>query len=250
MTVVLSLCAVALAKSEGALAGIFVALVFIGLFYSAWSRRIMITLLVIGAVVLSFNADLRHDFIKKTTLMDTDGQIRRQQWHETWQMLNASPQAFIFGAGLANYQRSVAPYHASGIYVRNDDPEFDKWVRISLEYQKTVWQPLEIYLYPHNIMLNFWSELGIVGVLLFVWIIGKFVILNFRLLILDDKHRGIVLGLLGAMTVTVVHGLVDVPYFKNDLALLFWLLVGIAGVLHSEFFRSIDRYDDYKNTII
>ena len=203
MTVVLSLCAVALAKSEGALAGIFVALVFIGLFYSAWSRRIMITLLVIGAVVLSFNAGLRHDFIKKTTLMDTDGQIRRQQWHETWQMLNASPQAFIFGAGLANYQQSVASYHASGIYVRNDDPEFDKWVRISLEYQKTVWQPLEIYLYPHNIMLNFWSELGIAGALLFVWIIGKFVILNFRLLILDDKNRGLVLGLLGAMTVTV-----------------------------------------------
>jgi len=117
---------------------------------------------------------------------------------------------------------------------RLDDPEFDKWVAISLEYQQKVWQPLEIYLYPHNIFLNFWSELGLAGMLLFVWIIGKFLMLDFRLLISDYKNKSLILGLTGAMIVIVVHGLVDAPYFKNDLAVLFWLLIGMLGVLNLE----------------
>jgi hypothetical protein len=34
----------------------------------------------------------------------------------------------------------------------------------------------------------------------------------------------------------VVHGLVDVPYFKNDLSLEFWTLVGLAwaGTQHRD----------------
>ena len=164
--------------------------------------------------------------------MDTDGQIRQELWKETWQMLKDGK--LLLGAGLANYQSAVAPYHQSGIYVRNDDPEFDKWVAISLEYQQKVWQPLEIYLYPHNIFLNFWSELGLAGMLLFVWIIGKFLMLDFRLLISDYKNKSLILGLTGAMIVIVVHGLVDAPYFKNDLAVLFWLLIGMLGVLNLE----------------
>jgi hypothetical protein len=35
------------------------------------------------------------------------------------------------------------------------------------------------------------------------------------------------LGIVLAMVAIIVHGLVDVPYFKNDLALEFWTLLGI-----------------------
>jgi hypothetical protein len=31
-----------------------------------------------------------------------------------------------------------------------------------------------------------------------------------------------------ALVAVVVHGLVDVPYFKNDLAFEFWVLIGVA----------------------
>ena len=37
-------------------------------------------------------------------LKDISGEIRKQQWRETWQILNASPKNFIFGAGLSGYQ--------------------------------------------------------------------------------------------------------------------------------------------------
>ena len=30
------------------------------------------------------------------------------------------------------------------------------------------------------------------------------------------------------MVAVIVHGLVDVPYFKNDLALEFWTFLGLA----------------------
>lgn len=39
----------------------------------------------------------------------------------------------------------------------------------------------------------------------------------------------LVMGLLSAMVVIVVHGLVDVPYFKNDLAVMFWALVAMIS---------------------
>jgi hypothetical protein len=40
--------------------------------------------------------------------------------------------------------------------------------------------------------------------------------------------RPVHLGVLLAMVAILVHGLVDVPYFKNDLAFEFWLLAGLT----------------------
>jgi len=234
MTIVVSMLSIYFAKSEGALIGIAVALIAMGILCNKWTRRTVLSLIVVGMLIMGLNMSLREPIVRKIALMDLDGQIRRQQWSETWQMLTSSPKHFIFGAGLGSYQTAIAPFHKSGIYVRNNDPEFDKWVAISLEYQQKVWQPLEIYLYPHNIFLNFWTELGFAGVLLFLWIILRFLILDFRLLILDCRYKNIALGLMGAMTVIIIHGLVDVPYFKNDLAIIFWMLIGIMGVYQLE----------------
>jgi hypothetical protein len=48
------------------------------------------------------------------------------------------------------------------------------------------------------------------------------------------------LGVLLALVSMAVHGLVDVPYFKNDLSFEFWVLLAIAwaGITAS---RSRDR---------
>jgi len=97
---------------------------------------------------------------------------------------------------------------------------------------------LEIYLYPHNLVLNFWSELGLAGLLLFIWIILKYFWLGISSLSLrgsaSDRsnlttEKYLVIGLISAMVVIIVHGLVDVPYFKNDLAIMFWLLAATMG---------------------
>ena len=65
--------------------------------------------------------------------------------------------------------------------------------------------------------------------MLFVWIIVKYFIIGFRNL--KKENRFIALGLIGAMVAIVVHGMVDVPYFKNDLAVMFWLVIAMLGSL-------------------
>jgi O-antigen ligase len=127
-------------------------------------------------------------------------------WGETWQMLKDRP---ILGAGLAGYQQVVEPYH---------DKEY-----------------IEIYLYPHNVILNFWSEVGILGLLAFLGIVIWFYNKGFK--IRDNLSAMLMAGML----VILVHGLVDVPYFKNDLAILFWILVGGMAILNTAEIREIEE---------
>lgn len=95
----------------------------------------------------------------------------------------------------------------------------------------------EFLLYPHNIILNAWVELGLAGALLFCWLIIDACRRAFRLVqsALTPFGHQLVYGTLAALLAVVVHGIVDVPYFKNDLAIQFWFLLSlipIAGRLH------------------
>src|SRR6185436_15836198 len=75
--------------------------------------------------------------------------------------------------------------------------------------------------YPHNIFLNFWVELGILGLISFLWIM----FLSFQ----QHKNKANVFTLAAIvyLVIFLIHGLVDAPYFKNDLALLFWFVVSL-----------------------
>jgi len=242
ITIILSLLAIYFAKSEGALAGVAAALFIFGLLYNKKSRWVIAGLAVLAAGGIAINSQARDYAINKIMLRDLDGQIRRQIWVETWEMLASNPKNFIFGAGLANYQSAVAPYHQDGIFVRDyNDLDWHRKTVFNAEYRAKVWQPVEIYLYPHSLFFNFWVELGLAGVLLFIWIIGKFFVIGYKLYVKNEDYSSIILGLIGAMIVIIVHGLVDVPYFKNDLAVLFWILVGIIGVYRIEFFPQINE---------
>jgi O-antigen ligase len=224
LTIIISLLAVIFAKSVGGAIGIGAGLIFFGLLAGKKSRiatLVIIFLFIVGVAI----SPMRGTALKYLTLNDFSGQVRRLQWEETWAMLKDG--RIITGAGLANYQKTIKPYHVDGFFYNKDnDPNFRmKIVWGGDYYKKKYWQPLEIYLYPHNIFLNFWSELGLVGMLIFVWIIFKFYYLGFKILRQAENNKFLIIGLLSAMTVTVVHGLVDVPYFKNDLAVMFWILI-------------------------
>jgi len=240
ITIILSLLSIYFAHSEGAIVGIAAGVIMFGLL--AGRRMSVVTLGVLGIVAIIFfaNANLHDKIIEKGTLGDFSGEVRKQQWRETWAMLTESPQRFILGAGLANYQGAVKPYHQEGIFFNQDkDPDFyRKLVIFNNEYKEKYWRPVEVYLYPHNIFLNFWSELGLAGALLIVWIIIKFyylgakLIKNYELQITNNGiyNKYIVVSLLSAMTAIVIHGAVDVPYFKNDLAVMFWMIIALMGM--------------------
>ncbi len=87
--------------------------------------------------------------------------------------------------------------------------------------------------HPHNWVLDFWLRLGIPGLL---WMVATLVYFFRTVLALCRKWAGtalgaLSLGLLASMTDYVVHGLLDMAYFTMDLALSFWLTVGLVVIL-------------------
>lgn len=237
---ILSVLAILAAESEGALAGVLAGLAFFFFFYSKKTRWVTLLILIIISAGVMAIPKTRDFAVKKITLRDLSGEIRKQQWRETREMLNEG--RIISGAGLDNYQASVKPFHQEGIFFNHDDNER---FRLDIvfggpEKQAKYWQPVEIYMYPHNILLNFWTELGLAGMILFLLIVAKFFIIGFKVKGQMSKVKGLALGLMSAMVVILVHGIVDVPYFKNDLAVMFWVLLALMGVLRLNYFNEKD----------
>lgn len=82
---------------------------------------------------------------------------------------------------------------------------------------------LNHYNFPHNVFLNFWIDLGFLGLLgfsiLILWVVWHGII---------RRKNPLALSLLLFMAAVVVHGLIDIPYLKNDLALEFWMILAIS----------------------
>ncbi|HNW55854.1 MAG TPA: O-antigen ligase family protein [bacterium] len=225
ISILLGWLAIYWAHSEGALVGLAAALIFLGLL-SNW-RSFGVTLAILGTISAIWwqRPELFSRIEQKARLADLSGQIRQSQWQETWRLLEGGKN--IKGAGLANYQTAVKPYHHEGI-----------WIKSANKKAKPTWQPLEIYLYPHNIFLNFWSELGLAGLLIFLWLWIKAIainLLNYWRFHQKNNWAWLSWGLAGAWLATLIHGLVDVPYFKNDLAVMFWLGLALTGWLSLRF---------------
>jgi O-antigen ligase len=232
---VMSMLAIYFAKSEGALVGVLAGLTVFGMLASRRLRVVTISAVLLLSLIVAVNKPLRIYTFEKITLEDLSGEIRKQQWRETWKMLKND--RLVFGAGLAGYQQAVSPYHQEGIFFNKEkDPDFQRKIFLfDNKYKAEHWQPVEIYLYPHNIVLNFWTEIGFLGMLVFAALLIKYFYFNFKFLTKTaEENKYLILGMIGAMVAIFVHGLVDVPYFKNDLAVMFWVLIAMSGMIGLE----------------
>ena len=85
--------------------------------------------------------------------------------------------------------------------------------------------PLDTALHPHNIFLTTWLSggiLGLSGLLGVIYWAGKKVVRG-----LQDQKNALWYGVLGAaLLIILVHGLVDTTYWKNDLAFMWWIILG------------------------
>lgn len=85
--------------------------------------------------------------------------------------------------------------------------------------------------HPHNLFLDFWLRMGILGLAALALVLARFWGQLRRLLTANDvwaKWAG--LALAASMVDFLVHGLIDNSYFLIDLAFLFWLVVALAAV--------------------
>ncbi|MFY9484426.1 MAG: O-antigen ligase family protein [Patescibacteria group bacterium] len=123
----------------------------------------------------------------------TSNNIRYEIWKTTKEMLMENPRNFIFGVGLGNYQHYFTEFTKG----RVNYPEFIAPKALT----------------PHNVFLAMWMSGGLVMLVAFVW-----------LLVLAFRQKDALPGQ-AALVALIGHGLVDTPYFKNDLSVLFWVLI-------------------------
>ena len=85
--------------------------------------------------------------------------------------------------------------------------------------------------YPHDIWLTFWIELGIAGVVAFAVILAGLLWRGWRAWpAAEGFYRVALWGSLGALVLWTVHGFVDSPYWKNDMSVEFWILAALQVV--------------------
>jgi len=74
---------------------------------------------------------------------------------------------------------------------------------------------------PHNLFLAFWLQTGLLGLIGFIWLLIRFFGLK-----KDPEKLSFIL--MAAMLYILIHGLVDTTYWKNDLSIIFWLLIALS----------------------
>ncbi|MDD5110601.1 MAG: O-antigen ligase family protein [Patescibacteria group bacterium] len=190
------LAAIAATKSAGTWLGISAAALTLGWFTVGRWRTAAIAGIAIAGILLT--PGVRIQITAK--IQNPSGQNRLSLWRGTVTYLTATPANFIRGAGIHGFPQIQETFR---------DPRRQ--------------EPL---IYPHNIFLNFWLEYGLAGLLAAGWVAVRLARITARAL--RQAPDGIRLGALAALAAILAHGLVDVPYFKNDLAILTWLMVTLA----------------------
>jgi O-antigen ligase len=189
----LSLAAMFFTKSQGTWIGLGAGLL-VFLFLIDY-KKIAVGIAVVGIIFSLLIPSMR----QAISFKDQAGQNRLRLLGYTQTFLSQSPKNFILGTGLGLFFRKI------------QKPYYDKIV-------------MERLIFPHNIFINFWTEVGLLGMLAITTILGYTFYLANKV---RKNYQVIGAGLIAALTVLVVHGLVDVPYFKNDLSFLFWIIIAL-----------------------
>jgi len=93
-------------------------------------------------------------------------------------------------------------------------------------------------IYPHDVWLTFWVELGLLGVIAFVAILAMLLWQAWRAWPrARDCYRPATWGAGAALVMWVLHGLVDSPYWKNDMSVEFWILAALIVATSMTFAR-------------
>ncbi len=210
-----------LTQSVGALAIGIPAGIATTVFFIYRRRAILplIGLAVIGIITLSISAQISPRFERAFDMSQGTNFYRLRVWESATQAITDHP---VTGLGLDQFL-----YEYRGTYMMPD-----AWEEPNLSH-------------PHNIMLDLWTRLGIMGPLWFLFVQFAFW-RNMNMGIAQSTiNRGqnrtvlaIIAGTSGSMANLLTHGLIDNSIFVLDLAYIFMLLL-VAGA----FFKNIGAID-------
>ncbi len=135
--------------------------------------------------------------------VSSSNNIRWEIWQTTAKDIIPQNNNWLLGVGLGNYQNYF-------VTLTQDRVNFPEWI-----------SPLALT--PHNVFLTIWMNLGLLGLVVFVYLI----IISITKLIKnpDNIYRNL---LLATLIVFIIQGMVDSLYWKNDLAIIFWIIIGLS----------------------
>jgi O-antigen ligase len=189
--------------------GAWLALVMASLVLIWQHRRRLVLSVALGAGIVAallvppIRRRIQHQFDPNDPL--NSAVLRVHLWKATLQM-QANPRHLLFGTGLSGFKHDIQPYKHFAGYT-------------------------EDLIYPHNIFLNFWTETGLLGLAAFVWLAVEWTRNCWSRLRRPGPQRVYFIGLAAASVTILVHGMLDVPFFKNDLAFLTMAMVGMQAAL-------------------
>jgi len=181
-----------LTYSYGAWLGLLIAFLFILLKQKNKKILLIFSLLVILVSVIQIPSYKFQGFLD---LSYPSLQSRLVIWQSAFEILKDN---LVFGIGLGMFQEYYLAYQDMFL-------PYPEWAVPQ----------------PHNIFLAFWLQAGLLGFVGFVWLLVYFFIKT------NPSH---VLGsvLIGLMVYILIHGLIDTTYFKNDLSVIFWLVIALG----------------------
>lgn len=211
--VTINLIAIGLSQSTGALVAIIGSTLVGGIIwllckygwlsYGGWIKLVVFGILIYVGSIILFMTQLNHPpqvANPYTRPGFSTFTVRQCTWEGTTSLLQEKP---VLGSGLAGFTTDY------------------------LNYATCDAEPL---VYPHNLVLNFWAETGLLGLVAMIGIIGIWLAKCGRMFIASGSNRWAYLGLCLVPVYWLIHGLVDVPYFKNDLSILWWALFALVVV--------------------
>lgn len=195
--------------------------------YGVWGALLSATIFFL------FGARLIHGFSKKTLLLmlalffSVGTFLFFEQGSEKWQAMLSFDDRSSFASRLMIWQAAVKIFSDNavfGIGVGRFQAEY-------LEYQQYFPPYLEWAVpEPHNLYLAVLLATGLIGCLGFLILVGRFGYLAIQALLSEtDEARRLTSALtLTLLFLTLVYGMTDTPYFKNDLALSFMLILALG----------------------
>lgn len=184
----------------GLAAGFFVWVPYLFGKLAIWQRLIgslglgLSTLLIFGTLLLFSDR------------VQTSDDIRRIVWSRSWELIQAHP---ILGVGLGGFHHAMTALAW---------PILDVGHQVARDVSNS-----------HNLYLTFWLNLGALGLLSLFWLALTALRAAWRV-----REQPLAWVTFSVLVAILVHGLVDTPVWKNDLFVIFWLVVATPFLLETK----------------
>ncbi len=173
------------------------------------TRLTFFGLILVGIISVFSVTTLRYRIILPL-LGEKSAVSRISLWDTGWKAVKETP---VLGMGLTGFSQNWSRLNA--------DPNIDS------------------HNFPHNVFLNFWVETGLLGLISFIAIASLFIYRGLKNTSPPAKektdhevvgwsdYKMIKLGIALFLITLITQGFIDNPYFKNDLAVVFWVILSL-----------------------